>query len=449
LDLEHRHATFRILRMVERFLLFFLLLSTAQAKPLLLKGFTLVDPINGTSKIADLRIEGDKIISGTAHEEVQIIEGHGRFLIPAFWDMETWLWGNESGASHKDLYQDLNISQSLRIELFYGVAHVVGSHMSREWLEGGLARIEDMQIASAEAVFPGRNLGGTACIDGGCTPLNSSTPAVALIADMKARGVPFIQINYGDPVRHPKLGLDKPLLGEVLRAAVKCGMKTCVFFETWSGAADAVNFGANLIHGMGEGEIPEALVRQMREKKCAFSPRLAFFLEPIRLAGNLEAIEEPFLGDSVPPAILASLGDPQKIWNGWRWIVDFGQKNRNSIFSTLRRVSSANIPIVSSTESGCSIGLFHGFSTHANQAWMQAAGLGAWTRLRSITQWPAEFMNRRVGFEIGDPADFVALDGDPLLDFRQLRKISFLIRNGEILSRDSLKPDLMRTGFKP
>ncbi|GHB67020.1 amidohydrolase family protein [Persicitalea jodogahamensis] len=86
-----------------------------------------------------------------------------------------------------------------------------------------------------------------------------------------------------------------------------------------------------------------------------------------------------------------------------------------------------------------------GLSYHAElQSWV-AAGLSPFETLRSATSWAAEEVGvgKDVGtVEAGKLADLVIVDGDPLQHIQDMLNVKTVIRNGEVLDRESLtKPN--------
>jgi imidazolonepropionase-like amidohydrolase len=115
----------------------------------------------------------------------------------------------------------------------------------------------------------------------------------------------------------------------------------------------------------------------------------------------------------------------------------------------VRRLSEAGVHIVQGSAAGWTAGTFQGYSTHREQAWLEQAGVEPWARLAAVTVWPAQLVGRRVSFASGAAADFIALDADPLLHASSLQQLSLLIRDGQLVDRATLKPDLTRDKFRP
>ncbi len=107
----------------------------------------------------------------------------------------------------------------------------------------------------------------------------------------------------------------------------------------------------------------------------------------------------------------------------------------------------AGVHVVAVSDAGWTAGAFQGYSSHATQAWLERAGLDGWARLSAATVWPAAVVGRHIGFEVGQAADFLATNADPLANAQNLRKIAWVIRKGRLVNRDKLLPDLTRRNY--
>lgn len=83
-----------------------------------------------------------------------------------------------------------------------------------------------------------------------------------------------------------------------------------------------------------------------------------------------------------------------------------------------------------------------GISLHAElQCWVDA-GISPFEALRSATLWSAEAIgvgDQLGSIEVGKLADMLILDGDPLLNIKDILNIESVIRNGELFSQEDLK----------
>jgi hypothetical protein len=417
-------------------------------RPLLLRGFRLVDP--GTHRVEqrDLFVSGGRVAApNVGANDYEIIDGRNLWLLPALWDLNALPWGNLSAEQVDGLAEKMSVEQSLRVELYYGVAHV-GASTSPEWQNHALARIHALEMAAAdvqsEPPLCGAGRPSFACIQ--ITTASQLPPLLDLLKNSRA---PHVRLFYGNSETLVMPPLGHSLLEEALAQAGKRGLKGHVVIDDWEKAEDAVRLGAAAIQGLPDQPVPDTLITLMREKGAAYVPTIAGSLELARILGNEDVLADPFLTASVPSEVLQTFRDPQSLWSGWRPLLEAGRALTATALANLRRFESGGVRLLSATDAGLVPGSFQGDSTHTAQQWMERAGLEAWTRLSAVTIWPAEFAGRHVGFAAGDPADFVVLSADPLAKAAHLREIAFIVRNGSVVQRDRLKPDLKRSGFPP
>ena len=85
--------------------------------------------------------------------------------------------------------------------------------------------------------------------------------------------------------------------------------------------------------------------------------------------------------------------------------------------------------------------VFPGFGLHEDLYFMVMAGLTPMQALQAATSVPALFLGRasqQGGIAVGQRADLVLLDGNPLEDIRNTEKIQAVILNGKLLDRREL-----------
>jgi hypothetical protein len=422
--------------------------GSSDERGLLLHGFRLVDAGERSVREADVCIEQGVVRDCAAIPSARLmrIEGNGRFLLPALWDLSVALWGNCSARKYDDVYQEMSISGSLRVQLYYGVAHVSTFAMDNQWVSREVKRARALQYPAAELLFPDKALANKESF--ASVPVQQAKELPALLSERKAHDAPFVLFYYGEPQSKDFPGLSRALLAEALAQSAQHGLKGYVFVDTWQRAREAAELGAAVVSGAPEGELTFDLIQLLRDKGVAFAPDLSG-LELDRLLGDESARADPFLAASVPELILATFREPRAFWSGWRPELERARRLRAATLGSLRRLSEAGVHVIQSSGAGSTSGTFQGYSAHATQAWLELAGVEPWARLAAVTAWPAELVGRKVSFGPGAPADFIGLDADPLLHASSLRRLSLLIRDGQLVDRAALKPDLTRDKFRP
>jgi hypothetical protein len=411
-----------------------------------LTGFTLVDPATMTERKADVALDGGTVAAASG--QGADIDGKGLYLFPAFWDLKASLWGNDSAKDFHVLAQEMGITQCLRVQLFYGVAHVVAAHMSRDWVEREGRRAEALDLPAAELLYPDKAVAGPGGKPWAADAVSTTAAIEAVMDAHKAAGSPVVLLSFLGQSEPILPGIPAGLRTEVVAAADRRGLKAYVFVPDWTAAAQAVQAGAAVIHGLPAGLPPAALIRAMKAKGCAYAPALNAYLEAQHLLSDASARQDPFLSASVSRPVLESFADPAGLWQVWRGLVEEGKRRQAEALRGLKQMADGGVSIVNATDGGWIAACFQGYGTHAGQAWMEAAGLTPWERLRAATSAPAQILSRKTGFLPGAEADYIALEADPLGPAVNLRKIAYLIHKGEKVSLDSLKPDLSRDRFE-
>jgi hypothetical protein len=418
-----------------------------EAETLVLRGFKLVDPATRNVTERELFVENGVIVARGSASKQHVIEGKGRWLMPALWDLRSALWGNNSTRSWDELTQDMSFNHALGVQLYYGVAHVGIFGCRRRWIERYFKRAEALGLSEAEMLYPDVGLCGKDAY--GCEAVLDIATVRRVLDDRKRHRVPFVPITAGyHDSELGELGLRRDVLAESLKAARDRQLPTIVTVADWQQAEQVVELGASAVYGLPEGPAPDALVARMVDKDVAYAPALGMYLELDHVLGNERALSDPFLTATVQPAILDTYRNEQGLFGEWRRTLTLGRARRSGALAAVAQLAKAGVRIVA-TSDGNWAGTFQGHSSHALQTWYERAGLDGWTRLRAATLWPAQIAGRKLSFDAGAPADFLAVAADPLQSAQNLRHIALVIRRGKVVDRAKLLPDLERRDFRP
>jgi hypothetical protein len=109
-----------------------------------------------------------------------------------------------------------------------------------------------------------------------------------------------------------------------------------------------------------------------------------------------------------------------------------------------RNAEKFGVHLVIVSRAGWLPGSFQGYSMHRGLVRMANAGVSSWEALAAVTTRPADFVGRKMGFRVGDIADFFAIPNSPLSDLGNTQEIDFVVKNGRIIDRDKLSLDYGR-----
>jgi imidazolonepropionase-like amidohydrolase len=111
-------------------------------------------------------------------------------------------------------------------------------------------------------------------------------------------------------------------------------------------------------------------------------------------------------------------------------------------------MAKLGVPILAGTDTGNPF-TFPGFSLHDELGLLVQAGLSPAQALRAATYDPALFLNATDSLGTIAPsklADLVLLDGNPLQDISNTRRIAAVLANGRLFRRPDLDELLAKAG---
>lgn len=417
----------------------------ADSETLILRGFRRVDVEQRSITSGDVVIEHGVVVARPTFGRQRVVEGHGAFLMPALWDLKSSLWGNDSTHNWEELTQEASYTRCLQFQLYFGVAHVGAFAADPAWADREVKRAVALDIAAAESLYPDKALCGISNF--ACDEVKTPAAVARVLDRRQHRGVPFVDISLVGVPKSVVSGISSELLGVAIAGAAQRKLPSFVLIDDWARARQAVELGASVIYGFPADPVPEELVQRMRANRVAFAPALTAFLELDRLLGHPAALEDPLLKATVQPEVLRTFGDEKELWSEFRPDLALARERRDSMLQSVARLAQGGVRILATADAGWAPGAFQGYASLALQSWFERAGLDGWTRLAASTTWPAELLQRRVGFAPGDAADFVALAEDPVEHASSLRAIQSLIRRGKLVDRERLLPDLTRGNY--
>lgn len=419
----------------------------AKSQTLVLRGFHLVNVDSRSVSEGDVLVENGVVVARATLPSTRVVDGHGAYLMPALWDLKASLWGNDSTYDWEVLTQDINFTQCAALQLYYGVAHVGVFGMKRDWVERELKRADALELFAAEPLYPGRTICGRK--SHGCDPTENVAAAKQALAERFQYQAPLFYVAFSRDPKSWVPGVKDEVLAELLAGAAPRQLPAIVLVDDWADAERAVQLGARVVYGFPAAPVPDGLLQLMRERDVAFAPALARYLELDRLLGNDAALADPFMNVSLQADVRESYRSEKGLWPEWRANLQLGRERRTVMLQNVERFVKAGVHVVSVGDAGSVPGAFQGYASHSTQAWLEKASLSGWDRLAAATTWPAAVLRRHVGFAPGQAADFLAVEADPVAKSENLRKISLVVRKGQVVNRDRLLPDLTRGLYKP
>jgi imidazolonepropionase-like amidohydrolase len=384
-------------------------------------GGVLVDVVGGRSiPRSTVLVDHGRIAGAGSADSISIprnyhvIHTEGKTVLPGLWDMHAHFEQVEWGPAY----------------LAAGVTTVRDCGNEFEFIN-----------AVQKAIDAGEGMGPhilkAGIIDGkgpyalGIIQAGNAAEAVAAVDRYKANG--FVQIKIYSSV---KPAVVKAICDEAHRVGLSVtghipnGMN---LFQGVDSGMDMVNHieyvadvlkasGANFSIDFADPQNVKAL-RFMKDHHTVVDPTLAVFELMFRsLSDSITSIEPNFY--TLPPSLQAlfiNAGMEAKIAARYKPLFD-------SWVNIVKALHENGIPIVAGTDQA-----FPGYSLDRELELYVRAGLTPMEALQAATITPARVMkmdNTTGSISVGKDADLIVVDGNPVEDIRQLRKVYWVFKNG-------------------
>ncbi len=397
-----------------------LLLRAVQAQYLAVTHVTAIDVENGRMRRdITVLVSGPQIYSITPAAQAkiprgaQILDGRNKFLIPGLCDM------------HVHMFTALPPTTQDPSALTYFapafLAHGITGVRSMFDDLGAVRNLRE-ETPGFEVVASGPALDGDPPYFQGFIACGSPEQARAAVQRVKREGADFVKIYSL---------LSREAFFAIADESRKAGLRIAGHLPNSVTPAEASDAGQrSMEHLMGIPNDPAPFARFLKN---------GTWQTPTLVALRAAA----FAGDPIFENDPRAAGVPEPIRQYWKTqladMVNWGSEaeRRSRFEEQLRLVVAmhrAGVKILagSDTPNAC---VFPGISLHEELSLLVKAGLSAAEALRTATLHPAEFLGRldRAGsITPGKNADLVLLDGDPLLDIANTRRISAVILKGKL-----------------
>lgn len=403
--------------------------------------------------VRDGRIESITPTGTVSPDDLQVIEGGGRTLLPGFIDVHTHLMANPAPP--------------------WAPARMDPEHNLAAWLYAGVTTIYDLggnaktSLALRRRVDSGALPGprilftdSAIMIRGGhpvpfvktlpwpvgwlylrtLSQIDGPQDAEAAVAALQAKGVDFIKVMC-DAVPPDSPSMDEETLRAVVEAAHRRGLKVFAHVGRAADAVLAVRAGADVLaHGPYQSVLSDEEVAEIARAGVPVAYTLATWqtaddlLEGRFVPSALDReIAPPEVLDSFTGAAGARLAEAPVFGETLRK----AQQHSAEWPRAVRRLHEAGVPLLVGTDSPM-VALVAGASFHRELQRLHLAGVPAVEVLLGATSRAARLLTSEPEFgtiEPGKIADMVLLDGDPLEDITATSRIHLVVRHGRVVER--------------
>ena len=380
-----------------------------------------------------------------------VIDGKGRFVIPGLADMHNHVRSGTFRAQQNPL-------SVMTVLLAFGVTTVFNPSLSTT--EFSTLKAATAADTSALPRFFGTGPIVTVKGDmlgaqvGALTP-ESPAEARAAVATLKAAGVDAIKVarddfSWATTQRASTMPLD--VLSALVDAAHGNGLKVYAHAPLLQHANDVLRAGADgLLHGIVDLPIDQELIDLLTRNRAVYVPTLSLYEDVADVASwaRRQSSQDP---QRLVAPLAESFAAPAAVqqFNGFLDNASFTKDRLTTQRANLKRVYDARVPVVMGTDTGF-FGIIMGVSSQIELALMVEAGLTPDAALATATINAARMIGRdkeQGSIEPGKSADLLILDGDPLMDINNVRRIHRVIKGGVVHDPAQLLSGMRVTGPK-
>ncbi len=430
---------------------------------------------NGGAPLRDrtVLIRGNVIVdvgsSVAIPKSTKVVDGHGKFVLPGLWDMHT----------HVDDPELLELNPRAEEKEQWLPLFVLNGVTGIREMAGNLKLVQSWEHRIADGkLFGPRIWCGGPLVDGP-TPMWPESIAVSspeegrkAVRDLKAQGADFIKA-------YSLLQRDSFLA--ICDEAKKQGIPVCGHVPTSISNLDACRAGLNSIEHLLQlerelidkpkadalkskiepGISREARFRAIAEANAAsYSPeaaatlfseykRLGVWIDPTLVVSYENAFYDPKNAEMAArsryiPAYVREWWSPELNVHFKNQSPDIrlGQQTIHKVrVRMIADLNKAGVPLLTGSDMGGNPHCFAGWGVLDELDQLVAAGLTPMEAIVAATSNPAKYLRiyEKIGsIEKGKLADLIMLDADPTVDIRNTRKLHLVIRDGQLLNRNSL-----------
>ncbi|MGB7555874.1 MAG: amidohydrolase family protein, partial [Candidatus Korobacteraceae bacterium] len=258
--------------------------------------------------------------------------------------------------------------------------------------------------------------------------------ARADIDAMAARHADFVKI-WVDNLHGTKPSMDPTIYRAVIDQAHHDGLHVAAHVYYLADAKALVNDGVDVLaHSIRDQTIDQELLAAMKQRGVFYIPTLTVDESFFAYAQHPEWKNDAFLQAGASPELLNMLTSEvmrQKVENDSALALhkrDFANDQKN-----LKLAYNAGVKVGFGTDSGAIPSRIPGFAEHHELEMMVAAGLTPMQAIMCATKTNAELLGiaKTTGtLTVGKQADLIVLDGNPLDDIRNTRKMVAIRHKG-------------------
>lgn len=363
----------------------------------------------------------------------EVIDGRGRYLVPGFADMHAHLPGPAGGAHRMDDY--------LYLQLANGVTHL------RVTRDGKAAAEVQRRIEAGELIGPILSVAAPSIFP---NEFIEPDEMGITLAQYKREGYDFLKYLAKSEAYFDLLAPECEKVGlRIVGHAPEGGLAQALRHNMAS--VEHISPFVDLHESDPEGL--QSAIQEMGERGMFVCPDV-FWYEVVWLQHRLNKLQELPGLSYVDPNVRATWAEEfaayesetrEKYGDGYENRISMRRDQLASFDQILRELQAASVPLLLSPAEGWFT--VPGFAFHEEMRIWREAGLTNWEILQAATTQAAKFFDRpgeEGKIEVGQAANLVLLNANPLSDIENARKVQGVILGGEWYSRTEIEEHLKR-----
>jgi imidazolonepropionase-like amidohydrolase len=401
----------------------------------------------------DIRIVNDSIVDvGTSLDttNAKVINLAGKIVMPSLISAHVHIGALKGTATKPEFYTKENIISQLNKYQDYGILNILVMGTDRPMLfESGI------RDSSVTGNFPGARIHSAGYgfgVPGGAPPLDfamdrvfrpeipAQVPAqMDSLAALKPDVVKLWLDDFGGKFKKMDPAIYKAVIDEAHKHQLRVASHAYYVSDARQLVADGIDI---IAHSIRDSVIDDALVNQIKAKGIIYIPTLSLDEFSFIYARKPEWIDDPFFRTSLEPGVYEMITD-EKYQLDLKKSPAYARnmKGFEIALKNLKKLYDAGVLIALGTDSGAMPLRAQGFSEHLELELMVQAGLTPLQAIAVATSNAAKAMKIDSKFgtiEKGKIADLLIIDGNPVNDIRQTRKIFSVYKAGKEVSKGPL-----------
>jgi imidazolonepropionase-like amidohydrolase len=419
-------------------------------RPVLLRDARLIDGTGAPARehvsllLRNGRIEKIGGAEMTAPKNVAVRELAGKTVMPGLISAHSHLGLlDEDAESAATAYTRENVTAQLKQFERYGVTTIMSLGVNRDLAYELRGEQRSGRLGGATILTAGRGIG----VPGGAPPLPAAPdqiyrPATATEArkdvdELAERHADIVKI-WVDELHGAAPEMTPEIYKAVIEAAHEKNLRVAAHEYALEDARKLVADGVDVLaHSVRDQVVDGPFIEAMKRRGVWYVPTFTVDESFFVYAGRPEFMKSAFFQQAAGPKLMAKFDAPgyaEKIMENSQTAQhrkDFVVAQKN-----LKRLFDAGVKVGFGTDSGALPGRIPGFSEHRELELMVQAGLTPMQAITAATGANAKLLHLadRGTIAVGNCADLLVLDADPLVDIRNTQKIAAVYHDGRSIA---------------